>query len=100
MIYFIQAGSHDAPVKIGYSSSRDPEKRRKELQTGNPYRLRVIGVIPEGTVSREQELHYKFRSASLEGEWFDYTPELREFVITQTELPQKAPYRPGPLECR
>lgn len=100
MIYFIQAGGNDAPVKIGYTGDNDPRKRLKSLQGGNPYRLKIIGLILDGDPVQERALHYKFRDSSLEGEWFSYTPDLREFVLTKTIVHhERAHYSPGPLEC-
>ncbi|MFI5867712.1 GIY-YIG nuclease family protein [Streptomyces sp. NPDC051546] len=56
-------------VKIG--TSVNPEKRLKELQTGNPDRLEVLWCTPGG---RELEalLHRAFADRRVEGEWFDF----------------------------
>ncbi len=56
-------------VKIGTSVS--PEKRLKELQTGNPDRLEVLWSTFGG---RELEglLHRAFADHRIEGEWFDF----------------------------
>ncbi|MFD4862470.1 GIY-YIG nuclease family protein [Streptomyces atratus] len=56
-------------VKIGTSVS--PEKRLKELQTGNPDRLEVLWYTSGG---RELEalLHRAFADHRVEGEWFDF----------------------------
>ncbi|AJT62476.3 hypothetical protein T261_0787 [Streptomyces lydicus] len=56
-------------VKIGTSVS--PEKRLKELQTGNPDRLEVLWYTSGG---RELEalLHQAFADHRVEGEWFDF----------------------------
>ena len=66
MIYFIQCHNH---VKIGYS--KDPIKRLKELQTGNPYKLNLIGTVP-GSLADEKIYHSYFSSniISKESEWF------------------------------
>ena len=66
MLYFIQQGSN-GPIKIGVSS--DPIFRMRQLQTGNPYRLRLLGII-EDPLAPEDEWHDAFRDDRLVGEWF------------------------------
>ncbi|MGO4459353.1 GIY-YIG nuclease family protein [Streptomyces sp. M-16] len=56
-------------VKIGTSVS--PEKRLKELQTGNPNRLEVLWYTPGGR-ELEAQLHQAFTDHRGEGEWFDF----------------------------
>ncbi|MER6522564.1 GIY-YIG nuclease family protein [Streptomyces sp. NPDC001553] len=56
-------------VKIGTSVS--PEKRLKELQTGNPNRLEVLWHTPGGR-ELEAQLHQVFAEYRGEGEWFDF----------------------------
>ncbi|MFC9581595.1 GIY-YIG nuclease family protein [Streptomyces yangpuensis] len=56
-------------VKIGTSVS--PEKRLKELQTGNPDRLEVLWCTPGGR-ELEATLHQAFADYRVEGEWFDF----------------------------
>ncbi|MGW6941402.1 GIY-YIG nuclease family protein [Streptomyces xanthophaeus] len=56
-------------VKIGTSVS--PEKRLKELQTGNPDRLEVLWHTPGGR-ELEAQLHQVFAEYRGEGEWFDF----------------------------
>ena len=65
MIYFIKAANKY--VKIGVS--KDPHKRLKELQTGNPLPLKLILTMP-GSFDTEKALHDYFKSARVEGEWF------------------------------
>ena len=78
-VYFIQAKpggkqKGDRPVKIGYS--KNPEKRAKELQTGNPNELVVIVSLPFESESEAREMegtmHYLARKKhqALMGEWF------------------------------
>lgn len=71
MIYFITAGNKH--VKIGYSAN--PEKRLKELQTGNPLKLKLVTTIP-GSYETEKALHLYFTRNKREGEWFHLTGEL------------------------
>lgn len=59
--YFIEGGPF---IKIG--SAISPLKRLKELQTGNPYTLRLLAVIADD----ERWLHWKFSHLRARGEWF------------------------------
>ncbi|GGY71276.1 hypothetical protein GCM10010363_60650 [Streptomyces omiyaensis] len=56
-------------VKIG--TSNNPEKRLKELQTGNPERLEVLWSTHGGR-ELESALHGAFAAFRVEGEWFDF----------------------------
>ncbi|MFJ8856618.1 GIY-YIG nuclease family protein [Streptomyces sp. NPDC102437] len=56
-------------VKIG--TSNNPEKRLKELQTGNPDRLGILWSTPGGR-ELESMLHRAFAAYRVEGEWFDF----------------------------
>jgi hypothetical protein len=68
MIYFITNGSD---VKIGHTDGC-PMKRMKQLQTGSPLSLCVMGTIP-GNREDEAKLHDLFSPFRLEGEWFRYS---------------------------
>lgn len=74
MIYFIKAKKF---VKIGVAA--DPIVRLKELQTGNPFPLKIAATIP-GCFSTEKELHRVFERFRLEGEWFRYDGHLRACI--------------------
>lgn len=65
MIYFIRAKRH---LKIGYS--KDPYKRLKELQTGNPIKLEML-LVMEGGFETEKALHDYYSKYRTEGEWFE-----------------------------
>ena len=67
-LYFIQSAL-TGMIKIG--RSRDPQKRLKQLQTGNPNKLKLIASF-ESMGWREKSLHEQLSKWSLEGEWFDY----------------------------
>ena len=67
-LYFIQSAL-TGMIKIG--RSRDPQKRLKQLQTGNPNKLKLIAYF-ERMGWREKALHEQLSKWSLEGEWFDY----------------------------
>jgi hypothetical protein len=71
-IYFIRSGKN-GPIKIGLGT---PSERLKSLQTGNPEELFLIGVIPNGGLKKELELHEMFREYNIRGEWFEPCDEL------------------------
>jgi len=74
MVYFIQQGEN-GPIKIG--TANDPKKRLKELQTGNPSRLYLLGMV-RGSTEREHHLHKRLTEHQTreKGEWFDPTDEV------------------------
>lgn len=75
-IYFIQTQVSLA-IKIGFAV--DVEQRLKTIQTGNPERLEIVGVMP-GTVRTEKSLHRQFRSDNIRGEWFEASAALVDYI--------------------
>jgi hypothetical protein len=67
-LYFIQSDL-TGMIKIG--RSKDPQKRLKQLQTGNPNKLKLIASF-DRMGWREKALHEHLSKWSLEGEWFGY----------------------------
>jgi hypothetical protein len=76
-VYFIQS-IHGGPIKIGIAM--DVASRLSELQIGNPYQLRIIGIIENAGKSREANLHAHFAKSRLCGEWFEESEELLEVI--------------------
>lgn len=72
-VYYIEDGH--GHVKIGVSS--EPEKRLKQCQTGNPYKLYIKNIERYNSCGdayrREKELHNRFKKFRLCGEWFEAT---------------------------
>ena len=68
MIYFIK-DTVSQEIKIGYSK-RSPEQRLRDLQTGNPHKLLLLGSI-SGRRDDEGCFHSRFAKHQLEGEWFN-----------------------------
>lgn len=66
--------------KIGHTTG-DAEHRLSALQTGNPFRVELIGTIP-GTVSQERNLHGRFAHKRERGEWFRLTQEDVDSILT------------------
>lgn len=75
-VYFIQAENGAIKVGIAYH----PQARLETLQTGSPLRLTLIGVIPNGGQALESEIHRRFSSDGLHGEWFHPSTVLFEFI--------------------
>lgn len=66
LIGYEKPGPQDI-VKIGFST--DPDKRLRELQTGSPFKLRLVKTYP-GNRALERRLHGLFSDVRLHGEWF------------------------------
>lgn len=70
-VYMIYGGGY---LKIGVA--QNPDKRLKTMQTGNPYKLRIMALIPfqsrREAFDYENELHKKFKAFHYTGEWFHY----------------------------
>lgn len=75
-VYFVQA-EPGTPVKIGYAAN--PTERLSGIQTGNPYRLRILLAVP-GSREHEKMLHGHFYASRAIGEWFAETDELRAMI--------------------
>ena len=84
-VYFIQAGK-EPKVKIGITNSID--NRLKQLQTGCPYPLNILAIIPGGR-KKEKELHKRFEKYSEIGEWFSLSGDLQDFVDKLRSLTDK-----------
>lgn len=73
-VYFISTG-----VRIKIGVAKDPAKRTAALQTGASHKLILIELIQGGRAT-ERYLHKKFAHLCTTGEWFRFTPEIREFL--------------------
>lgn len=81
-VYFIQA-KDGGPIKIG--SSCDTSTRLSQLQAYNPAELVCLGVIREGGVRLERQLHVEFAKYRIRHEWFEPVQELMEYITANTE---------------
>lgn len=70
-LYFI--GSDSGPIKIGISGC--VEKRLKQLQTSNPYPLKLLAVVKSAGLE-ESAYHERFAAHRLHGEWFERCPAI------------------------
>jgi hypothetical protein len=73
-VYFIGEEENGcSPIKIGVA--KNIEGRKRNLQTGNPLNLRLLGWINTGdTFELERNLHDHFSGRRVRGEWFDIEP--------------------------
>jgi T5orf172 domain. len=74
-IYLI-ACEQPLSLKIGFTT-KHPRTRLKQLQTGNPNKLKLIGWFP-GSLQSERDIHDSLAEFRLHGEWFSLTPEANE----------------------
>lgn len=77
-VYFIQMGE-DGPIKIG-KTIFDIGTRLNSLQTGNPFKLKVLSYLGDVPEILEKQLHIYFSEHRMEGEWFKPFPEILEFA--------------------
>lgn len=84
MIYFVQAEKHG--IKIG-KTILAPERRIADMQVGCPIKLTLLGLV-EGGKKREKELHKRFESCRLRGEWFtmDIIQEVQGLISNDPNL--------------
>ena len=89
MIYFVQAAN--GPVKIGYTG-QVVASRLQSIQTGNPYRLTLLGSV-EGDVAAEHAIHHAHADDRMEGEWFAWSSTLEAAIplYLRGEFPEVAP---------
>ena len=81
-VYFVRC--HDF-IKIGvctFANSRN--QRLSELQGGNPYELKMLGVLlyqeRSEAEKKERQLHTDFRYWRYRGEWFSANPKLLDYI--------------------
>ena len=109
MIYFLKEEREGGLIKIGYAKS-ELERRISRMQTGNPARLSLLGVIPEGTRRDEHILHKRFKHArssiagrgteriTFRGEWFEPVDELMNYIASLPLFPRPGTPLP-PTRC-
>ena len=73
-VYFIGQEDH-GPFAIKIGKAKNIQKRRKQLQTGNPVELKILGwLLSDNDLVLEKQLHQSFRHARGQGEWFAIEP--------------------------
>lgn len=76
--YIYVISDRQGRFKIGRSDN--PEKRLRQLQTGNSKKLEIIGIT-KGDIWLEKRLHKMFLLHREKGEWFSLSPEAVEFLL-------------------
>lgn len=77
-VYFVEAGK-GGPIKIG--TAYDVPARIRDLQGANAKKLHLLVTVPGGH-KIERQLHRRFKSERLSGEWFKGNGEVRAFIAT------------------
>lgn len=94
-VYFIT--DNHGHIKIGKADNA--YNRLKELQVGNPYKLKVLLSIMMNSQNQayklETALHKYFKNYKLEGEWFEEAPVLD---LINTEIVQIDRFKFGGLQ--
>lgn len=75
-VYFVETLDREH-LKIGYSEQ--PQKRLMQLGKVSWKKINVIGHI-RGTLELEHALHVEFAAHRINGEWFELSPLLKEFL--------------------
>lgn len=83
-VYFVRAGDHGF-IKVGVAV--DVAARIRELQTGNPTKLVLLGTIV-GDRSLEAAIHRRFRDSRVRGEWFMGLAGMQRFIAEHAEVPR------------
>lgn len=64
------------PIKIGYSTNKNPIERFERFKVYAPYGAELLGFIRTYEAKiLETNLHLKFSSKRINGEWFEITDE-------------------------
>ena len=63
-----------SPVKVGYSTNKNPNKRFEQFSTYAPFGGEIL-AFESSSMAREIErsIHEKYADKRLNGEWFDLT---------------------------
>lgn len=72
-------GREYGPIKIGVSA--DPRARLRQVQTGSPHKVWIMGVWPNCPYT-ESEIHEMFAHYRLHGEWFHPGYDLIDFIFS------------------
>lgn len=82
-VYFVTADFQEFPIKIGFTR-KDNGRRQRFLQVSCPYRLILLAKFA-GRQGDERNLHRRFASHRLEGEWFARNDELMKLISEGTD---------------
>ena len=87
VVYFLK-DTRSGEITIGVATTRRLDKRQKQLQSGNPAELKLLGVIPAKKASAlQRELYTTFSHAHVRGEWFEPLTELVAYIRSRAVMP-------------
>jgi predicted GIY-YIG superfamily endonuclease len=81
-MYIYVIGNKENRQKIGFA--KDPYRRLKTLQTGNPDKLYLhhyVEIPDEKTRIMESKIHSEISYKRITGEWFDISAEDAKLVL-------------------
>jgi len=80
-IYFIMTMADGEDLwKIGYTRNH-PEQRLRQLQTGCPLHLELMGFLP-ADAEDERAIHKKYKAQRVRGEWYDLPDDLGPMMLS------------------
>ena len=85
-IYIIGSIEQFNVVKIGITKNLPHLGRLQQLQTGNPYELKVWSYFPcanQFLLKCEKQIHDYFSEVRLSGEWFKIKPQEAYSVVSE-----------------
>lgn len=85
MIYVVQMGGEGGPVKIGIS--KNPSARLLDLSVGSPLPVVLLATM-EGDRPEEAALHRRFMEYRLNGEWFQFCEDIRQWLQSLEQVPR------------
>lgn len=83
-LYFIETQCAEKFIKIGIASN--VRNRMGKMQMDCPYALKLLKLVP-GAAAMEKELHARFSTDRVSGEWFRPSKELLALI---DELPGRS----------
>lgn len=86
-VYFIEAVDGGV-VKIG--TTKNVKSRISTLRVSSPFKLRLLGVIPGGHRC-ERRIHRVFKDYRASGEWFLFTPPVKQKISDLVEAAGDVP---------
>ncbi|HXO71575.1 MAG TPA: GIY-YIG nuclease family protein [Bradyrhizobium sp.] len=92
VVYFVSIDQNQELIKIGHTTNLT--SRLSSLRTGSPNELQVHLVIP-GSRDYEQELHRKFASLRMRGEWFRRAKAIDDFIALHRKSTDSVSYPPS-----
>lgn len=80
-IYFFKHNGFDA-IKIGRTTGDSVNNRFDQMKTYSPFGCEIVGFFEcENCVKKEREIHERFSSHRLHGEWFNISKEMALSII-------------------